>query len=311
MKAIMYHYIRQESGGMPFLRYLGLDDFRKQLDYFAEHFGFIGKDEFLETIESGRPNSDGVVLTFDDGFNDHYDHVLPELKRRGLSGMFYVPTMMYTSRRLLEVHRVHVLLGTHGGATILDALQDIVTDEMLSHDHVSEFHNQTYSRQRNDESTTLVKRTLNYFISYDFRETVLDRLMEIFFPGESYLVSEFYMTPQKIREMQDAGMIVGSHSVSHPVFSKLDDTAQRKEIEDSFSFLDEVTGGLSVRTFCYPYGGFHTFTATTERLLEELGSRFSFNVEARDIGVADLTGRIQALPRYDCNLFPYGSARFG
>lgn len=307
----MYHYVRPESGGMPFFRYLGLHDFRKQLDYFAEHFGFVGKEVFLETIDSMRPSSDGVVLTFDDGFSDHYDHVLPELKRRGLWGIFYVPTQMYMSQRLLDVHRIHVLLGTHGGATILNALQDIVTDAMLSHDHISEFRELTYVGQRNDESTTLAKRILNYFISYKFRETVLDCLMERFLPDERFLVSEFYMTPQRIQEMQDAGMIVGSHSVSHPVFSKLDETAQRKELEDSFSFLDEVTGGLSLRTFCYPYGGFHSFTATTERLLDELDCRFSFNVEARDIGVADLTERKQALPRYDCNLFPYGSARFG
>lgn len=311
MKAIMYHYIRPESEGMPFFRHLELDDFCRQLDYFAEHYGFVGKEEFLETIDSGQSSSDGVVLTFDDGLSDHYDHVLPELKRRGLWGIFYVPTLMYTSRQLLDVHRIHVLLGTHGGATIFNVLQDVINDGMLSHDHVPEFRKLTYSRQKNDESTTLVKRILNYYISYDFRETVLDCLMERFFPGERDLVSEFYMTPQRIREMQDAGMIIGSHSVSHPVFSKLDDAAQRRELEDSFSFLDEVTGRLSVRTFCYPYGGFHTFTATTELLLGELHCRFSFNVEARDIGEADLTGRIQALPRYDCNLFPHGSVRFG
>lgn len=106
-------------------------------------------------------------------------------------------------------------------------------------------------------------------------------------------------------------MMIGSHSVSHRIFSKLPVGEQREEIVRSLGFLEEVTSGLGVRTFCYPYGGFHTFTADTERLLEEAGCRFSFNVEARDIADTDLQARRQALPRYDCNLFLHGQARGG
>ena len=31
---------------------------------------------------------------------------------------------------------------------------------------------------------------------------------------------------------------------------------------------------LPLRTFCYPYGGFHSFTDTTERLLNDAGLPF-------------------------------------
>src|SRR5688500_2043277 len=33
MKAIMYHYIRPETKDLPFLRYLHVDDFSRQLDF--------------------------------------------------------------------------------------------------------------------------------------------------------------------------------------------------------------------------------------------------------------------------------------
>ena len=106
-------------------------------------------------------------------------------------------------------------------------------------------------------------------------------------------------------------MIVGSHSVSHPVLSKLSPAEQQIEIEESLSFLEEVTGGLTVRTFCYPYGGFHSFTDHTEALLDRAGCLFTFNVESRDITSDDIKERPQALPRYDCNQFPFGTAHLG
>lgn len=311
MKALMYHYICPDSGEMPFFRYLGLDSFKKQLDYFSEKFGFVDRDEFLASIANGRPMADGVVLTFDDGFSCHFDYVLPELRRRGLWGIFYIPTGMYSTGKLLDVHRIHVLLGKFGGVEVLSELRKILMDDMLSHAHIPEYRLLTYGNQKNDENTTLVKRILNYYISYEYRGLILDRLMALFFKNEGPVCSKFYMTSPQIKETQDAGMLVGSHSATHSVFSKLDVAAQRKELEDSFCFLDEATGGLAVRTFCYPYGGFHSFTAATEQILTELGCRFSFNVESRDISVRDLSNRPQALPRYDCNEFPHGEAEFG
>jgi hypothetical protein len=41
-------------------------------------------------------------------------------------------------------------------------------------------------------------------------------------------------------------------------------------------------------------------------LLKTNNCSFSFNVEPRDIDTKDLSDRQQALPRYDCNMFPHG-----
>jgi peptidoglycan/xylan/chitin deacetylase (PgdA/CDA1 family) len=312
MKAIMYHYVRPDSGGMPYFRYLGLDDFRRQLDHFAATAGFVSKADFLRSLATKTPQSNGVILTFDDGLADHAEHVLPELSKRGLWGLFYVSTGHYATGRMLDVHRIHVLLGYHGGVKILGALKELVTRDMMKAEDVGRFQEITYRLQTNDEATLAVKRVLNYFISYAWRPNVMDQLMVRFFDdGERELIGKHYVTVEQIRDLQRAGMVVGSHSVTHPVFSKLEEPAQREEIVNSFDFLEEATGGLDVRTYCHPYGGFHSFNDTTERILTEQGSLFAFNVELRDISAGDLSRRPQALPRYDCNQFPHGQARFG
>jgi hypothetical protein len=202
-----------------------------------------------------------------------------------------------------------MLIGRLGGEAILNSLLDNISDEMLSHQHVREFHEQTYRAQTNDDFTNQVKRTLNFFIDYRYREQVIDSLMVKYFPDERELARRFYLTEAEMREMTATGMLIGSHTVNHLCMSKLDVEDQRREIDESFQFLEGVIGSSDLKTFCYPYGGFHSFTADTERLLNEAGCAFSFNVECRDIEPNDLRERKQALPRYDCNFFPFGTSR--
>ncbi|MBN1123574.1 MAG: polysaccharide deacetylase family protein [Sedimentisphaerales bacterium] len=309
MKAIMYHYVHPDDSKFPYFRHLHRDDFRAQLDYFSANFDLISNVEFLEAIHSGKPYRDAIILTFDDAFKDHYMYVLPELKQRGLWGIFYIPTGVYATGRLMDVHRIHLLLGKWGGQCISNFLQEMVSDEMLIDNHVEAFRSRTYRAQSNDDYTLHVKRTLNYYIGYAYRGDILNALMERFFPEEKALAGQFYMSEIELRKMQEAGMLIGSHSVNHPVMSKLTCREQKQEIDGSFAFLEQAMGRLSIRTFCYPYGGFHSFTGDTETLLDQAGCLFSFNVEHRDITAEDLINRPQALPRYDCNLFPHGHCR--
>ncbi len=308
MKAIMYHYVRPDNLDLPYFRHLHKDDFVKQLEYFGNEFGFVGKEAFQNSLESGEPVK-GVVLTFDDGFSDHFHYVLPELTKRNLWGIFYIPTSPFLTMKLIDVHRIHMLIGKFGGMAIADATQRNINEGMLSHEHVKEFHSETYSRQNNDDSTNYVKRCLNYFIDYQYRENVIDKLMSIFYPDECNMAVDFYMTRSELEKMNDAGMVIGSHTVNHPVMSKLSSKEQEREIIDSFGVLESIVGKATIKTFCYPYGGFHTFTQETEELLAKNGCHFSFNVESRDIEREDIINRRQVLPRYDCNLFPFGSIR--
>jgi Polysaccharide deacetylase. len=307
MKAVMYHYVRPDASDAPWYYHLDVEDFRAQLDYFESEHGFVDRDAFLAAARGEADPPEGVILTFDDGLRDHYEWVFPILQRRGLWGIFYIPTGPYTQETALNVHRVHALIGKHGGEVVLDPLLDIVNEEMIPDARREEFHTETYQNQNNTRSVTTVKRILNYFISYEYREVVLNMLCEQF-PAADFEPHSYYIQPSDLIKMQNAGMILGSHSVSHRVFSKLSQPAQRDEIVSSFDYLSTILDGLEVQTFCYPYGGFHTFTDYTRDILDEVGCLFSFNVESRDIQPDDITTQPQALPRYDCNEFPYGGA---
>ena len=46
--------------------------------------------------------------------------------------------------KLLDVHRIHCLLGRYGGPAMIEAARELISDKMLSHVHVDEFRHQTY-----------------------------------------------------------------------------------------------------------------------------------------------------------------------
>ena len=50
MKAIMYHYVREFNSKFPYFRYLDINNFEKQLDYFEQRYGFVSKEEWLGVI---------------------------------------------------------------------------------------------------------------------------------------------------------------------------------------------------------------------------------------------------------------------
>ena len=180
-------------------------------------------------------------------------------------------------------------------------------NDFLDNNKVEEFEKLTYLTQVNDQYTLSVKRILNYFILYKYRSNVIDTLFEKFIDSD-YTIDDYYLNIQNLKEMCSSGMIIGSHSENHMVMSKLSEESQKNEIFNSFNFLENQLGQLSIKSFCYPYGGFHTFNKKTEDILQEYGCDFSFNVEQRDIALDDINKRVQALPRYDCNQFPFGKS---
>lgn len=307
MRAVMYHYVRTHDPQLPFFRYLDVRDFERQLDHFGEEFGFVTRDEFEAFVRKGEmPREPGkVVLTFDDGVVDHHEHVLPALRDRGLFGFFYVSTAPLADGRMLDAHRIHLLCGRVPGRELLDATKRLVSERMLRGDRLEEFRGTTYTNQVDESEVLETKRILNYFIRNRYRSGVLDRLFDDF--GLADDADRFYMSIAQLRAMERAGMIVGAHSVNHRVMSTLDRDRQRREIEESFEFL-EAHLELPHRTYCHPYGGFHSFDEHTLALLEEADVEYAFNVESRRIEAGDRVGARHHLPRFDCNEFPHGAA---
>ena len=307
MKAIMYHYVRRFDPRYPHFRFLDIEHFRKQLDYLEATFGFASRRDWYSMIKGEQVSEPKkVILTFDDAMCCHYDFVFHELKNRNLFGIFFVPTAPYRENILLDVHRIHHLCGVIDGQKLLSVATALIEPFMISDSKREDFSKETYQKQSNYEGVSTFKRLLNYFVDYTYRSEIIDnitRFLKIELPK-----SEFYVSRENLRQMKRSGMIIGSHTDSHPVMSKLPLDEQITEIELSFEVLESIVGSDDMRAYCHPYGGFHSFDRNTLAALRQGNVDYAFNVESRDINNDDfIQGRLQ-LPRYDCNEFKFGVA---
>lgn len=305
MKIIMYHYVQEYDPEFPNFYYLDFKNFKKQLDYFEEKYGFVTPEEWSKFIGFGIPpkSQSKILLTFDDGLTCHYNFVFKELKKRGLWGIFYVPTFPLVSNEILDVHLIHLLIGKYEPSLVLLHLRSLINNSMIPDSKISAFKEMTYIRQVNSDEVTLIKRILNYFIGYSYKKDVLQNLCSLL--GFNRGVNGFYLTAEQLIEMQKSGMIIGSHTHSHPLMSKLSYDEQTYEITKSIGILKDLGIKDSQRTYCHPYGGKHSYDNNTLTILQKNKISYSFDFNPIDLNIH--LESIQALPRYDCNQFPFGS----
>ena len=107
----MYHYVRKKEKKYPNLRILEYDKFKSQIDYLCKNFNILSKNQFLEIMDSNKiPYKPSVLLTFDDGYKDHYDYVFPYLLKKKITGSFYAPISPITEETVLDVNKIHYIL---------------------------------------------------------------------------------------------------------------------------------------------------------------------------------------------------------
>jgi peptidoglycan/xylan/chitin deacetylase (PgdA/CDA1 family) len=301
----MYHYIREYDATRPAFNFLHVENFAKQVELFKSAYKFFDCANPAEYFAPFDHPDQRIYLTFDDGLSCQHDNAFRVLKENGLNGIFYVPAGPYLNGKILGVHKIHLILGTFGGVKACSLLDKYLQQEMIDAELVPEFARMTYNRQANSNSVNRFKRTLNHYINFQFRDQIIDQIfVELFGQQEENIRKEFYISELNLKRMASEGMVIGSHTVSHRLMSKLSEREFRMEIDQSLEYVDQFS---SFRTFCYPYGGRHSYTPAIEAYLTKCGVRFSMDVNGVDITEDHIQFAPQTLPRYDCNQFPNGN----
>jgi peptidoglycan/xylan/chitin deacetylase (PgdA/CDA1 family) len=304
---VMYHYVR-DSAATPFpgIRALPPDLFEQQLDWLQREHHLVRLDDFEAAIE-GRASlpERAALLTFDDGFVDHHETVFPVLRRRGLSGVFFLAhDACVAPRRMLWVHKTHFLLAHLGAPAFARAVVEACDAALATAGTAAA--RRVFGRDDWEHAgERAIKDLLNYELPFEDAERVLTTLFAQHLGDDGAFARQLYLDESMIREMAGEGMAFGYHTRSHRMLSRLTAAEQERELGDGVEWIRELTGQRTV-SFCYPWGGRRTYTADTLRALERLGYSVAFNTERR---LADnrQDGRFE-LPRVDTrDLPPYTS----
>lgn len=294
---VFYHYVRDvERTPFPGIKALSVAGFAAQLDWLQARFDLIDGPTFERAVVTGvgfdRPTA---LLTFDDGFVDHYEHVFRLLRSRRLGGIFFLAgATLGTSPTLLNVHKTHFLLARLGAERFAREVADALEAEGMPVHHGGGGEREGVYRY-DEAPDVLIKRILNYEAPYPVADRVLSTLFERHVGDSGVFARALYLSVPQVREMARDGMTFGFHTHSHPVLSRLDHNEQRQELHGGPALIGDLTGQDTV-SFCFPYGFPHTYNTDTLHVLEEYGYSMAFN-----------TMRCQALigrePRYELPRF--------
>ncbi|GAB2468044.1 polysaccharide deacetylase family protein [Jatrophihabitans fulvus] len=304
---IMYHYVRDFARTRyPGIKGLDVAGFRRQLDHLQANFEIVRMEDVIAASrgEAQLPAA-AALLTFDDGYAEHYDTVFPILHRRGLQGSFFPPVSPVRDGVLLDVNRIHfILASTDSSADLADALDDEVRAAGDEYElrSVEDYRAEWAHPFRWDTAETIyVKRMLQTALPERLRAEIAGRLFERFVGvDEATFAAEQYLTEDQARVMIADGMYFGSHGATHQWLNRVDRSTLLTEIDTSLQFLSGL--GMPVDehwVMCYPFGGHEP------EVVEVLRERHCTIGLTTEVATA-VIGRHDPLllPRYDTNDFP-------
>jgi predicted ATP-grasp superfamily ATP-dependent carboligase/peptidoglycan/xylan/chitin deacetylase (PgdA/CDA1 family) len=225
--------------------------FERHVEMLAQRYRCVTMDDVLESMTGGRPLPAGAVaITFDDGYRDNYTRAFPILRRHGVPATFYVTTGCLDGVEPLWTSQIRYLVQR----TEVAALTEPVTGARLGLE----------GRRARASTLQFLKETLDG-ITRAQRTDVLRELTRQARVDLEPLRAKF-LRWSELEEMQQGGMLIGSHTLSHPRLPAVAADEAWRELADSRA---EIAGrlGREVLHFAYPNPGDRTHHSAALRAL--------------------------------------------
>jgi peptidoglycan/xylan/chitin deacetylase (PgdA/CDA1 family) len=303
---VMYHYVRDlKHSRYPEIKGLDIRLFKEQILYLKRFYTFVTMEQVIDCIDNQVSLPDkAVLLSFDDGYIDHFTNVFPILLEHGIQGSFFPPVKAIKEHRVLDVNKVHFILA------IIDDIKELVREifkildkhrEEYQLDSNEDYYERLAKANRFDNKDVIfVKRILQLELNEDLRLIITDILFKKYIGiNEEAFSRELYMNIDQIKTLKRCGMHIGSHGFDHYWLNSLSKKNQDVEIKKSLDFIKEIGGDLGSWTMCYPYGGYNEDTL---EVLQKYACKLALTTKV-NIATIDKDNRFE-LQRLDTNDLP-------
>ena len=301
---VMYHYVRPiKKSKYPNIKGLEFENFKKQIDFFSKKFNIISHTDFLDIIKSKKiPQKPSIMLTFDDGFIDHYQYVFQHLRKSKISASFYPPIQVVENKTVLNVNKIHFILEKEQNRKkILNEIDNLlIKKNKKTIDQIDLTEIKHLNDRYDDKETILIKRLLQHFLPLEDRNYIIDELFKkIVNESVEDFAKEIYMNINHLKEMYSEGMAFGSHGYRHVYWEFLDKNKQEKELLNSIDFYKKLNFNTNDISVCYPYGSYNN---TTLEILKEKNISFALSTHVGMVKKDNIFDKYK-LPRMDTNDF--------
>ena len=302
---VMYHYVREKNNNnFPNLNVLEFKEFRRQKKYFKKNFNILDNNQFCEILNSKKiPKKKSILLTFDDGYFDHYHYVYPELFKNKISGLFYPTVDTIEKNVLLDVNKIQLVLEKEKNRDkLLKNIFQLLNKFKNKEKFISNIQRIELKSRWDDKKTIMIKKLLQYYLPKKIRTQILEKLFnEIVSIEEKKLSKIFYLNKKQIKEMNSNGMTFGGHGHKHFWLGKLKRDDQENDIKKSINFFKKLRIYDNNFSFCYPYGSFNNETI---KILKKFKVKFGLTTIKNSLKKNNINERF-IIPRFDTNDFKY------
>ncbi len=254
---LMYHAVIPTRLAVPHSCFLERGSFERRLRYVQSRFEIVALEEALERLQADRRRARLAVLTFDDGYQNHHDIVLPILEQARCPATFFPVSGFVGTEDTLWFCRVH-------RAIALTRKDSVVWDGAV---------HGLASGAECARATHRIQEALKVLPQPQLLERVgeLSRVLGVD-PEEPIAANSHHrmLSLEALQRLAESPWVtLGAHSHSHAVLSLLNTADQAQEIDRSIEFLERTTASRC-NLFSYPNGRAVDYNAVT---LQHLAAR--------------------------------------
>ena len=300
-----YHFIRKKIDKFyKNINYLDLNSFKNQIFYFEKKFNIIDFDDTLDVLNSKKKyNKPFIVLTFDDGYMEHYKYVFPFLLKRKLKGLFYPFANSIKNGFITDTNKIHFILAKNKNINKIefDIINYLKSKTNYNFENIKKAKRINYKNRRYDnKDISFIKRLLQYYLPEKIRFKVNDFLFRKYVSKDKLQFSEkLYLKKEHMKEMKANCMHFGSHGTSHNYLGFIKIKEQDYEVKNSLNFLKSIFPKENNFSISYPYGSYDKNTI-------KIVKKYNFKLGLTNVfGAINLLEKYNKfiLPRYDTNDF--------
>lgn len=237
------------------------EGFAWQMEYVKRRYQPITFSAAIDMIDGkiGWPERP-IIITFDDGYDDNYYHAFPILASLNVPATIFVSTgYIGTDMPFWFDYVAHILWRAPAGPVFTGNLGlELEID-----------HGQSSRRAGAAALVRALKRVSNRE-RLSFLQEFKNRYDDI--ADRECMFLSRPLDWKQIREMSSSGIEFGSHTVSHPILSRLDDQELEHELAESRRIL-ELHLDRPAEVLAYPVGGAEEFNETVIKAARSAGYR--------------------------------------
>jgi peptidoglycan/xylan/chitin deacetylase (PgdA/CDA1 family) len=237
---ITYHRFSEREGGAR----ISARAFAEQVKYLAAHYTLAPVSQLADCLRRREIPPGLAAITIDDGYRDAYEIAFPILRKHCAPATVFVVTEFVNGTTWLWTDKPRYL-------TALAAPQSFEIG----------IEGRTLRLELNDGASRAVAAGLINAALKPLSEEARDVLIELLAfelrvklpqrPPTEYCAINW----GQAREMADAGVEIGSHTLTHPLLTGLGADRLRAEVGQSRDRIQTALG-RKVETFCYPNGDY-------------------------------------------------------